>query len=196
MTFSKRRLPHLFEIGRPVFITWRLHDSLPTNREFPKKALTSSEAFAAMDRLLEETRSGTFYLRQPAIAEMIVEAIQHNASVLNHYELHAYVVMPNHVHLLITPAISLSNLMRSLKGITAKRGNEMLGLVGQPFWQEESYDHLVRNRSEFEKIQTYIESNPVRASLVSEPHKYRRSTAHSATGGSPADPGVRPTALH
>jgi REP element-mobilizing transposase RayT len=149
-----------------------------------------------MDRLLEETRSGTFYLRQPAIADMIVEAIQYNANVMKHYELHAFVVMPNHIHLLIAPLIALPKLMRSLKGITAKRANELLGLTGQPFWQEESYDHLVRNEQEFKKILAYIESNPVRASLVSEPHKYRWSTAHSATGGSPADPGVRPTALH
>jgi REP element-mobilizing transposase RayT len=196
MIFSKRRLPHLSEIGRPVFITWRLHDSLPANREFPKKALTSGEAFAAMDRLLEETPSGTFYLRQPAIAEMIVEAIQYNASTLKHYDLHAFVVMPNHIHLLITPLIALANLMRSLKGITAKRANEILGLTGRPFWQEESYDHLVRNRNEFEKIRTYIEANPIRARLVPESNQYPWSTAHWPTGGSSADPGVRPTALH
>ena len=55
-----------------------------------------------MDRLLDEGRSGPFYLRQPALAQMVVEAIHHNASVLAHYALHAYVVMPNHVHLLIS----------------------------------------------------------------------------------------------
>jgi REP element-mobilizing transposase RayT len=126
-----------------------------------------------MDRLLEETRSGTFYLRQPAIADMVVEAIKYNAEVLHHYELHAFVVMPNHVHLLLTPLIALPKLMRSLKGITAKQANEILGLTGRSFWQEESYDHLVRNGREFEKIQTYIENNPVRASLVSEPHQFQ-----------------------
>jgi len=58
--------------------------------------------------------------------------------------LHAFVVMPNHVHLLVAPAVALSKLTKSLKGITAKRANAMLGLTGSPFWQEESYDHLVR----------------------------------------------------
>ena len=50
-----------------------------------------------MDRLLDEARSGPFYLRQPAIADMVAEAI-HNAATLAHYVLHAFVVMPNHVH--------------------------------------------------------------------------------------------------
>jgi REP element-mobilizing transposase RayT len=94
-----------------------------------------------MDRLLDEARDGAFYLRQPAVADMIVEAIQYNASVLGHFALHAFVVMPNHVHLLATPAVALPKLTKSLKGITAKRANAMLALTGSPFWQEESYDH-------------------------------------------------------
>jgi hypothetical protein len=95
MTFYRRRLPHAYEIARPVFLTWRLHDSLPSHRVFPKAALNSDQAFAAMDRLLDEARSGAFYLRQPAVADMVVEAIQYNANILGHYCLHAYVVMPN-----------------------------------------------------------------------------------------------------
>jgi putative transposase len=145
MTFSQRRLPHLYEIGQPIFLTWRLHDSLPTHRAFPKKALNSGQAFAAMDRLLDEACSGTFYLRQPAIADMIVAAFEHNANTLGHYLLHAFVIMPNHVHMLATPSVALPKLTKSLKGITAKRANAMLALTGIPFWQEESYDHLVRH---------------------------------------------------
>jgi putative DNA methylase len=140
--FYQRRLPHLYETGRPIFLTWCLHDSLPSRRVFPADALNSGQAFAAMDRLLDETRTGSFYLRQPAIAD-----------ILGHYSLHAFVVMPNHVHLLATPAVALPRLTKSLKGVTAKRANEMLGLTGTPFWQEESYDHLVRNELEFEAIQ-------------------------------------------
>ncbi len=67
------------------------HDSLPPNRVFPPP-INSSQAFAAMDRLLDETRTGSFHLRQPPIADMVVEAIHYNA----------FVVMPNHVHLLAT----------------------------------------------------------------------------------------------
>ena len=69
----------------------------------------------------------------------------------------------------------------------------MLGLTGNSFWQEESYDHLVRHDREFEKIRNYIEVNPVRAGLVREASEYRWSSVGWATGGSPADEGVRPT---
>jgi putative transposase len=84
-------------------------------------------------------------------------------------------------------------LTKSLKGITARRANAMLTLTGNPFWQEESYDHLVRHTPEFEKIRNYIEENPVRAGLAGEANDYRWSSAAWATGGSPADQGVRPT---
>ncbi|MBZ5723821.1 MAG: transposase [Acidobacteriia bacterium] len=193
MTLSRRRLPHIYEVDHAVFLTWRLYHSLPSHRPFPADSLTSGQAFAAMDRLLDEGGDGPVYLRQPALADMVVEALQHNARVLGHYVLHAFVVMPNHVHLLATPAVALPKLTKSLKGITAKRANAMLALTGSPFWQEESYDHLVRHEREFERIWNYIEENPVRAGLVKECSEYRWSSAGWATGGSPADLGVRPT---
>ena len=193
MTFYRRRLPHFHEIDQPVFLTWRRHDSLPPNRAFPTGKLNSGQAFAALDRLLDEACNGAVYLRQPAIANMIVEAIHYNANVLGHYLLHTFVVMPNHVHLLASPAVPLAKLTKSLKGITARRANAMLALTGSPFWQEESYDHLVRHMPEFEKIRNYIEENPVRAGLADEARDYRWSSAGWVTGGSPADQGVRPT---
>jgi REP element-mobilizing transposase RayT len=192
VTFYQRRLPHVYELGQPVFLTWRLYDSLPPHRTFPTDALNSGKAFAAMDRLLDEACVGAFYLRQPAIADMLVEAIHYNANTLGHYVLHAFVVMPNHVHLLATPGVGLPNLTRSLKGITAKRANKMLSLTGNPFWQEESYDHLVRNERELENIRRYIERNPVRAGLVREAREYRWSSAGWATGGVACGPGGPP----
>lgn len=138
-----------------------------------------------MDRLLDEGRSGPLYLRQPAIARIIVEAIHYNAAVLGHFALHAFVVMPNHVHLLASPAVRLATLTKSLKGITAKRANQILALTGSSFWQEESYDRLVRNQREFERIRHYIEENPVRAGLVADAAEYPWSSAGSATWGSP-----------
>ena len=56
----------------------------------------------------------------------------YNAGTLGHYELHAFAVMPNHVHTLVTAAVPLP---KSLKGITAKKANAILGLTGTPFWQ-------------------------------------------------------------
>ncbi len=78
---------------------------------------------------------------------MVVEAIHYRDS--GHYHLHSFVVMANHVHLLITPRVQVPKLMQSLKRFTAREGNRVLGLSGQPFWQDESYDRLVRDETEF-----------------------------------------------
>jgi REP element-mobilizing transposase RayT len=147
----------------------------------------------ALDRLLDEARTGPFYLGRPDVADMVAGAIRYNAETLGHYVLHAFVVMPNHVHILVTPSIALRLVTKSLKGITAKRANVMLGLTGKSFWQEESYDHIARDQREFDTIRGYIEENPVRAGLVARAEDYRWSSAGWATGGSPADEGVRPT---
>jgi putative transposase len=177
MDSHRRRLPHLYEVGRTVFLTWRIHDSLPSNRAFPTDALSSGKAFAAMDRLLDEAAVGPRYLAEPAVAEAIVHAVHFNANELRHYRLHAFVIMPNHVHILATPLVPLPIMMKSLKGITAKRANAILRLTGRRFWQDESYDHLVRNDQELIKIMNYIEQNPVKAGLVKEATEYRWSSA-------------------
>jgi putative transposase len=195
VTFYRRRLPHFAHTGAPIFITWRLHGSLLSNRLFPSATVTSGEAFAVMDRLLDETRTGPAYLRMPEIASVVVEAIHYNAEVLRHYSLDSYVVIPNHVHILVRPHVSLPKLTRSLKGITGKNANELLHMTGKPFWQDESYDRVVRNSQEFERIQHYIEWNPVRAGLVNEPGDYWWSSARAA-GGPPAGQGARPTTDH
>ena len=195
MITYRRRLPHIDNPERPVFLTWRLHGSLPAHRCFVGGGLSSGRTFAALDRLLDHARTGPFYLRQSEIAEIVVDAILHNGQNLKHYALHAYVVMPNHVHMLATAAVPISVVTKSLKGITAKRANALLRQTGRSFWQEESYDHLVKNRQEFEKIRTYIEENPVHAGLVARASEYRWSSAW-ATRGSPADEGVRPTSNH
>jgi len=95
MPFYRRRLPHLSATEQAVFLTWRLYGSLPPNRVFPGGKLSSGRAFVALDRLLDEARTGAFYLRQPAIADLVVEAIHYNAQALGHYAWHAFVVMPN-----------------------------------------------------------------------------------------------------
>ena len=130
----RRRLPHVWSTDQPVFLTWRLYDSLPPHRHFAGGTLPSGRAFVAMDRLLDETRTGPFYPRQPAIADMVVEAIRYNSEILKHYELHAFAVMPNHVHLLVTAAIPVPRVTMFLKSITAKRANAMLSLTRRPFW--------------------------------------------------------------
>jgi len=175
MAIRRRRLPHIDILGQPVFVTFRLHDSLPAHRSFPA-ALTAGEAFAAMDRLLDHARSGPMFLAQPEIAHAVLESLEKGIS-LGHYDLHAWAIMPNHVHLLITPRISLARLLDSLKGASAKRANLLMHRTGQRFWQEESYDHLVRSDEEFRHIRSYIENNPVRAGLAGSPETCEWSSA-------------------
>lgn len=153
--------------------------------------MESGAVFVAMDRLLDEARTGPFFLAQPELADLVVEALHCNAERLGHYSLHAFAVMPNHVHVLLTPNVPLPKITKSLKGITAKQANELLGTTGRPFWHEESLDRDVRNMQEFYRIRSYIEHNPVRAGLAREVGQFVWSSAGWATRGSPADEGVR-----
>jgi REP element-mobilizing transposase RayT len=174
-TFHRRRLPHYYSIGQPIFLTWRLYGSLPANRTFPPPT-TSGQAFVAMDHLLDSARTGPLYLRHPDIASVVVEAI-HYRERERHYQLHSYVVMANHVHLPMTPLADVSKLVQSLKRFTAREGNRILGFTGQPFWQDESYDRLVHNKTEFQRIANYIEMNPVKCGLASTPEEFLWSSA-------------------
>jgi REP-associated tyrosine transposase len=133
VTFYCRRLPHLHCIGEPVFVTWRLYGSLPLGRVFHDSEVSSGRAFAALDRLLDESCAGPFHLRHTAIAEMVVEVLHYAADVQARHSLYAFVVMPNHVHILVTPRIPLPQLTKALKGYTAKRANEILALTGNSF---------------------------------------------------------------
>ena len=106
-----------------------------------------------------------------------MEAILYRDQNLKHYELHAFVVMANHVHLLATPRVPVSELTQSLKKFTGRECNRLLGRTGEPFWQDESYDRLVRDDAEFARIASYIETNPVRAGLVAAPEEFSWSSA-------------------
>ncbi len=166
-----------------MFVTFRLHGSLPMNRRFPTARLTSGQAFAAMDRLLDRARTGPFFLGQPEIASMFIRALFDGQHRFERYEVHAFVVMPNHVHLLVTPHVPARIWLGSLKGFTGHQAIKILGLERAPFWQCESHDHLVRNDEECARIRHYIEWNPVKAGLVNSPDEFPWS---SAPGGSPA----------
>jgi putative transposase len=181
MRHYERRLPHWDAVDLPMFVTFRLHGSLPAHRVFPPDAVSQSgKAFVAMDRFLDRATSGPLYLRRPEIAELVVAALQDGQNKFHRYELHAFVVMPNHVHLLATPKVLSGQWLAPLKGFTAHGANALLGIHGQPFWQDESYDRLVRTGAEFNRIQAYIEWNPVTAGLAADPAQYRWSSATAA----------------
>ena len=172
-----RRLPHIYPEGKTLFITWHLHGSLPHSSYPPPGKLNAGQAFVWIDRHLDAARSGPLYLKQEPIAQLVIASIRYNAEQLQHYELHAFVVMANHVHLLVLPRVNPSRFLQSVKGYTAREANRLLGRTGQPFWQAESYDHWVRDDRESDRIRAYIENNPVRAGLVANAEDYPWSSA-------------------
>jgi putative transposase len=173
-------MPHWYIDGAPLFVTWRLHGSLPQGLYPPPQKASQGEAFVWIDRYLDAARSGPVFLRQPAIAQLVVNSLSYGRE-LGHYDLHAWVVMANHVHVLLTPKYDPTRSIASLKGATARKANQLLGRTGQPFWQAEWYDHWVRNENEFQRIWRYIESNPVRAGLVRTPEAFPgRARMHAA----------------
>ena len=101
----------------------------------------------------------------------------YSAAAFGLFDLHAWVVMPNHVHLLISPVAPLPRITGSLKRRSARVANQILERTRLPFWQPESFDHWVRNRDEQEALVTYIESNPVKAGLVRSPQEWPWSSA-------------------
>jgi putative transposase len=173
---SSRRLPHLYPEGRWLFLTWRLHGSLPRALYPPPDKPSAGEAFVWMDRRLDSATSGPMFLRHEPIAGLFVNSLFRGVE-LGHYRLAAFVLMGNHVHVLLLPRVAPARLLKSLKGFTAREANRLLGRTGEPFWQRESYDHWVRNEAEWTRIAAYIESNPVRAGLASSAEDYRWSSA-------------------
>src|SRR5437879_3839434 len=91
----------------------------------PSGRLSSGKAFACLDRLLDEQRAGPAYLRMPAVAEVVADAIGQGTA--SDYLLHAWVVMPNHVHLLITPQVEVPALLRRLKGTSPRKATNCWG---------------------------------------------------------------------
>lgn len=190
--YYRRSLPHLVPPGALLFITFRLAGSLPAavlaalrqERQAAKNHLAEVELdtkermaaalamhkrlFARYDKLLDQCSSNTDWLRQPAIAKMVA-AKMHRLAALD-VTVHCFCIMPNHVHLLVQlpedESFSFAKMMQLLKGRTAAAANRLLNRNGQPFWQPESYDHLVRSPAECERVKTYIVHNPVKAGLV------------------------------
>jgi REP-associated tyrosine transposase len=174
---SRRRLPHIYPKNSWLFVTWTLHGAFPPGKFAPPAKATSGEAFAWMDRYLDEARSGPMFLRQESVAQVVIDSLVKGVG-LRHYQLGPFVIMSNHVHVLLFPLISPSKLLKSLKGTSAREVNRLLNRAGEQFWQRESYDHWVRDQDEWNRIARYIERNPVRAALVHNIEDYRWSTAN------------------
>jgi hypothetical protein len=136
--YYERKLPHWQPEDAAVFVTWRLHGTLPRKPDLI--GLPAGKAFAAMDRALAGS-DGPMWLGDGRVAECVAETLRFAQDELKLYELLAWVIMPNHVHILVQPYADLARITRAVKNYSARRANEILRRVGQPFWQNESYDH-------------------------------------------------------
>jgi len=177
MSYYERNLPHWHPQGTARFVTWRLFGSLPAVHPLLLETGSPGQVFRLLDRELDRAACGPAWMRDPAIADCVARALRFGEQQLGYYELAAYVVMPNHVHVVLTPHAPLSRITNTLKGVSARHGNQILGRTGKPFWQYESYDHWVRTRSEYQRIVAYIERNPVAAGLVEKPEDWPWSSA-------------------
>ncbi len=176
MTYYERALPHWQPEGAGLFLTWRLHGSLPKEVLESRRASSQAREFVRQDRILDAARHGPTWLKDDRVAAATAATLVHGAEVLKLYELQAWVIMSNHVHLFITPHAGLARINRSLRSYIAHEANRILHRTGQ-FWQHESYDHWSRDLRQSEKIVAYIEENPVTAGLVRRAQDYRWSSA-------------------
>jgi REP element-mobilizing transposase RayT len=159
--------PHRDEPNLVQFVTFRLADSFPHSLRSEWEAILEIEDDANRRRRLEaylDRGHGECHLRRPEIAQMVEASLRFRNGP--HYELRAWVIMPNHVHLLFQVLeIPMSKLVDAWKGFTAKEANRILGRHGQ-FWLEDYWDTFMRDADHERRTRNYIEANPVKAALV------------------------------
>ncbi len=182
---SRGHLPHWEIEGGTYFVTFRLADSLPQSVldsiEFERQDIVKTARQQRRDLTAEEETklaqlyserieaaldagSGACHLANPNVADMVAGALRYFDG--QRYQLTAWSVMPNHVHVVFQPAsgYSLEKILHSWKSFTSKEANKILGKSGE-FWERESYDRLVRNAQDLERIVRYVVENPVKANL-------------------------------
>ena len=171
-------LPHRDEPGLVQFVTFRLADSFPKELRAEWAQLLAIEddrrRRIAIERYLDKGR-GECHLRRAEVARLVEGALLFRHGV--DYVLRAWVMMPNHVHVLfVVQEVPMWRVLDAWKGYTAKEANKILGRKG-PFWQDGYWDTYMRNPEHEMRARRYVESNPVRAHLVSLPKQWGWSSA-------------------
>ncbi len=179
-----RQLPHWRQDGATYFITFRLADAMPQEKlkqwlqekaqwleEHPEPHTPADQEEyhrQFTDRLQEwlDAGYGKCLLREPDVSKLVEDAFRFFDG--ERYLLGTYVVMPNHVHVLVRPigGHTLAEILHSWKSFTSNKINEALERNGT-VWLDESFDCLVRNEAQLEKYAAYIRENPVKAGLKS-----------------------------
>jgi putative transposase len=181
-------LPHWFQSEVTCFFTFRTADSLPdaARRLWHQRQRDwlyrhgVSEVDALPPDLQEQFHRmfrreyhealdrgyGECVLRRSELAKIVADSLKSHDGL--RYDVSDFVVMPNHVHVLASPIgeATPEQISKSWKHFTAGKINKVLGRRGR-FWQEESFDHLVRSLEQFEGLQRYIANNPIKAGLRS-----------------------------
>ncbi len=182
---SRGFLPHFDGGAIPQNVTIRLIDSFPSEKldEWKDKLekLPVHERSKIQRSLIEDhldKGAGEAWLSHSRIANMVQEALLHFNT--ERYNLHAWVVMPNHVHVLLTPSAqyNLSQIVFSWKSFTARTANKMLQRSGA-FWQQDYFDRFIRNENHFYETISYIENNPVKAGLCAVRTDWEYTSANS-----------------
>ncbi len=190
---TEGKLPHWYQKEVYYFVTFRLADSIPKDkveqlridRENWKKKKKDKKEYTKeewkeynrlFNRRVEEWMNagyGSCLLRKKKNADIVANALKHFDG--KRYILDEWVVMPNHVHVLVKPKgdNKLSDILHSWKSFTANEINKIEGRSGQ-LWMHESYDHIVRNEDALKAIRNYIRQNPVKANIVVEASSFNK----------------------
>ncbi len=182
---THHHLPHWQQGEVPVFVTFRLADSLP--QELLDAWQRDREAFHAAnpppwDEITEACYHGLFSeqldehldsglgccaLREPSIAQVVVDRLHHFDG--QRYQLLSYVLMPNHAHVLFTLGTdeSLADTLQGWKGVSSRLIHKQGLCPLNPFWQADYYDRLIRSPEHLARVKAYIRENPAKAGLLS-----------------------------
>ena len=171
-------LPHRDAPGLVQFVTFRLADAFPAELRSEWESLLEIEddrkRRIELEAYLDRGR-GSCHLRRPGVAKLVEGALLFRHGI--DYDLRAWVVMPNHVHLLFREEnVPMWRLVDAWKGYAAKRANKMLGRRGR-FWQDGYWDTYMRDAEHEARARRYIESNPTKAKLVALPKEWAWSSA-------------------
>jgi REP element-mobilizing transposase RayT len=182
---SRGYLPHFDGGPTPQFITFRLAHSVPhalLDRWRSETAqLPPEEASIQVRQRVEAFLDGDStqaWLREPSVARVVADSLLHFDGA--RYHVHAWVIMPNHVHVLTTPleGWALSAIVHTWKSFTARMANRLLGRDGT-FWYHDYFDRAIRNERHLGEVVRYIEYNPVKAGLCTSPQEWPFSSARA-----------------
>lgn len=187
--YVSKNLPHRDAPGTRQFITCRLADSLPPSRRHEWEALLELEDDHEKQRGIEayiDRGYGKCHLRNPRIAALVQENLWHHDG--EKYRLLAWVIMPNHFHILIDIwQVPMGEILKSWKSYTAKEANKILGRSGA-FWEEDYFDRYVRDDDHYRRVVRYIENNPNKAKLIKSSSDWLWSSARYRGESGPVVP--------